>query len=169
MYLITLKKCSRYLGYYCCTFLTSLWDFGPLLNCLSAQLFFEKIRWCCWNYLRTDEISKWHISTFHHKSQHPSQSATLSVTNCNTVKKCEDHKLLRNRWMCVCVSVCVCVGGGGGGGGGGGDLVERGLPPHESKQRYLMLTKYFSLSGFTRVNLAYKFMVMLILSWVKSL
>ena len=44
MYLITLKKCSRYLGLYCCKLLTSFWDFGfePLPNCLSAQITCEK-------------------------------------------------------------------------------------------------------------------------------
>ena len=66
MYLITLKKCSRYLGYYCCKLLTSFWDFGfePLLNCLSAQISCEKIRWCCWNHVRTDAINKSHISIY---------------------------------------------------------------------------------------------------------
>ena len=72
MCLITLKRCSRYLEYYCCKLLTSFRDFGfePLLKCLSAHITCEKIRWCCWNHVRTDAVNNSHISIHKIKGQH---------------------------------------------------------------------------------------------------
>ena len=72
MCLITLKRCSRYLEYYCCKLLTSFRDFGfePLLKCLSAHITCEKIRWCCWNHVRTDAVNNSHISIYKIKGQH---------------------------------------------------------------------------------------------------
>ena len=125
---ITLQMCFAYLGEYPWSLLTGIceiefWPFPYYLLyvlCIIHQRCINKMKeqniyrnWVniCHSIAYFDVVTN--CDTFRHKLRHPSQIATLSVTNCDTVTNCDDHKLLRNKvlssnaftiWCCIPIS-----------------------------------------------------------------
>ena len=105
-----LQKCSRYLGYCCCKLLTLFWDF----EFWAITKLFECPNNSC---IKTSHISIYKMKEQHncntsrHKSRHPSQFATLSVTNCDTVINCDDQNcyvtksnhIIGVKWSALCL------------------------------------------------------------------